>query len=341
MQSTQCISRSPLRLLTGLAVVATSVLAADMAHAVSCFPAKPVNTMLITSNYGVRKHPNLQGVTRLHAGSDLRAAVGTPVFAVEDGRVLNAMPSASAGNMVVVVGADNKWTRYLHLDRFFVSAGDTIKAGQQIANSGNTGNTTRVPHLHFEVKLNNGKDPTDPRPYLCNPPEKPGAGPDPTLNPSAPAPGTPSASPITNGVPNNDYPPMGPSPTAAVAVPQASSLGDPTGMSTLEYLQTESARRFGNPQWYRDLRDPLDVMRNHPNPEISGMAANMPPGNMVPMLLREIVFMQNLTNFYAIEEKDRKARMEQMLATDLADRVNLYSEKVLRTLRSEAMKTTK
>lgn len=340
MQSIKSISRSPVRRLICLTAIASSMLAADIAQAVSCFPAKPLNTLLITSNFGLRKHPKLQGVTRLHAGSDLRAAIGTPLFAVEGGKITYAGYSASAGNFIMLLGDGGKVMRYLHASRLFVSTGDTVQPGQQIAQSGNTGEASAAPHLHFEVKLN-GTKPTDPRPYLCNPAEKPGAGPDPKLNPGAPEPGTPGASPMTNGVPNNDYPPMGATPSAATAVPQASEMGELTNMSTQEFLQNESSRRFGNPQWYRDIRDPLDVLRNSPDPAVRAQAENMPPGDMQRMLYREIVFMQNLKSFMANENHERQQRMEQMMATDLADRVNIYSAQVLKALRQQALRSIK
>ena len=54
------------------------------------------------------------------------------------------------------------------------------------------------------------------------------------------------------------------------------------------------------------------------------------------MLLREVIFMQNLKNYYAFLNHEREERMQQMLSSDLADRINEYGERVLRTLRSQA-----
>jgi hypothetical protein len=219
----------------------------------------------------------------------------------------------------------------MHNNRKFVNMGDSVKAGQQIADSGNTGNASAAPHLHFEVQPR-GQGKVDARPYLCNPAEKPGAGPDPLLNPNA----QPGGSTTTNGIPNNNYPPMGSGPGAAGSVPQASEMPDYSGMTVHEFLGAESTRRFGNPQWYRELNDPLDALRNSPDPIVRSGADELPTGDMKPMLWREILFMMNLKDFYAMEKFERRERMEQMLATDLADRVNEYSQKLLSALRAQA-----
>lgn len=324
-----------------LVVLPLLVLLPDLAKA-ACFPHAPLASLLVTSNFGIRKHPKLN-VTRIHAGIDFAAAKFTKVFAVQGGMVQISTYAPGAGNYVQILGTDGKTTRYLHHERNHVKAGDTVAAGQQIADSGATGGVSTGPHLHFEVKPN-GVQAVDPRPYLCpSPSERPGAGPDPTLNAGAPppAPGTSAPSTVTNGVPNNNYPPMGATPTAAVAVPQASGMPNYQGMSTQEFLARESSRRFTNPQWMRDIQDPLDALRAHPDPAISGAAATMAVGDMKPMLWREIIFMMNLDHFYDVEKRDRRERIEQMLATDLAERTRDYSERVLDKLRRSALGTSR
>lgn len=301
-----------------------------------CFSNMPTATPFITSNFGFRKHPKLEGVTRLHGGADLRAPIGTAVFAAEGGMVIQRTGfSASGGNMVTILTSSGKTLVYMHNNRVHVNAGDNVTAGQQVAESGNTGNTSAAPHLHFEVKLT-GENRVDPRPYLCNPPEKAGAGPDPTLNPGAAAPGSAGASTVTNGIPNNNYPPMGTAANAASAAPQASEMPNYANMTVHEFLAAESSRRFGNPQWYRDINDPLDALRSHPDPQVRQGATDIPIGNMKPMLWREILFMMNLQDFYELEQFQRRERIQEMLAADLADRVNDYTARLLGTLKAQA-----
>ena len=97
-----------------------------------------------------------------HNAIDLRAAVGTPVYAAEDGTVDQVQAwdgrtktgMQSYGNMVRIRHADYNGhtlqTRYAHLSRLCVAAGDTVKEGQLIGYSGATGNVQGA-HLHFEV----------------------------------------------------------------------------------------------------------------------------------------------------------------------------------------------
>lgn len=97
----------------------------------------------------------------LHRAIDLRAAVGTPVYAAEDGTVATAYSwsgvvtsgdTNSYGNMVRIDHADGLATLYAHLDMISVNAGQAVRKGQLIGRTGNTGNSTG-PHLHFEVRL--------------------------------------------------------------------------------------------------------------------------------------------------------------------------------------------
>ena len=97
----------------------------------------------VTSCYGSRWGT-------LHAGVDIAAPIGTPVFSPESGVVLQAGPASGFGLAVAVQHGDGTITLYGHVNRFFVSAGQTVTAGQQIAEVGNRGQSTG-PHLHFEV----------------------------------------------------------------------------------------------------------------------------------------------------------------------------------------------
>ncbi|MEN9873173.1 MAG: hypothetical protein RL186_70 [Pseudomonadota bacterium] len=114
----------------------------------------PINGARLTSGFGNRHHPIL-GYTKMHAGVDFGAPVGTPILAAGDGVIARASVMGGYGN-VVDVDHDGTWSsRYAHLSRFAsgLKAGDRVTQGQVIAFSGNTGRSTG-PHLHFEVRKN-------------------------------------------------------------------------------------------------------------------------------------------------------------------------------------------
>lgn len=102
---------------------------------------------------------------KLHRAIDLRAAVGTPVYAAEDGTVdwvqtwdgHSTSGDQSYGNLMRIRHADYNGgklqTLYAHLQRVTVKNGQAVREGEVIGYSGNTGNSTG-PHLHFEVRLN-------------------------------------------------------------------------------------------------------------------------------------------------------------------------------------------
>jgi murein DD-endopeptidase MepM/ murein hydrolase activator NlpD len=66
--------------------------------------------------------------------------------------------------MMIVTAKDGTQTWYCHLSSYRVPAGTYVKAGQPIAYSGNSGNSTG-PHLHFEVRPAGGAA-IDPLPWL-------------------------------------------------------------------------------------------------------------------------------------------------------------------------------
>ncbi|MCU1669900.1 MAG: Peptidase [Blastococcus sp.] len=86
----------------------------------------------------------------LHAGVDLAAPIGTPIYAATSGLVRRAGPATGFGLAIYIQGDDGAVTVYGHVNRYFVSAGERVSAGEQIAEVGNRGQSTG-PHLHFEV----------------------------------------------------------------------------------------------------------------------------------------------------------------------------------------------
>ncbi len=103
-----------------------------------------------------------------HKGIDYALPLGTPVLAAADGEVWKAGWDATGyGNCVMIKHPDGSGTVYGHLLNWAVYAGQKVKAGEKIGNSGNSGNSTGA-HLHFEyrTKYDNYKTAIDPTPYF-------------------------------------------------------------------------------------------------------------------------------------------------------------------------------
>ncbi len=113
--------------------------------------SRPINAHM-TSSFGMRYHPILH-VTRLHAGVDFGAPVGTIIHAAADGVVISARQMRGYGNVVIIDHGGGISTVYAHCSRFIVGSGQRVTRGQPIAAVGSTGLSTG-PHLHFEVRVN-------------------------------------------------------------------------------------------------------------------------------------------------------------------------------------------
>nr|WP_258054633.1 M23 family metallopeptidase [Streptomyces sp. Ru71] len=99
----------------------------------------------------------------VHTGIDFPVSYGTTVMAATDG-VVRTQWNSAYGNMMIVTAKDGTETWYCHLSSYRVSSGTSVKAGQPIAYSGNSGNSTG-PHLHFEVRPGGGSA-INPLPWL-------------------------------------------------------------------------------------------------------------------------------------------------------------------------------
>ncbi|MFI6870479.1 M23 family metallopeptidase [Nocardia sp. NPDC050406] len=87
-----------------------------------------------------------------HAGIDIAAPLGSPIYAVAAGTVIDAGPAQGFGLWVRIRHDDGSISIYGHMYDFFVSVGERVPAGLQIARIGNRGDSTG-PHLHFEVVI--------------------------------------------------------------------------------------------------------------------------------------------------------------------------------------------
>jgi len=102
--------------------------------------------------FGMRFHPIL-GYVRPHKGLDFTSPKGSPVYATGDGVVINSEFSGTYGNVVYINHGFSFETRYAHLHKFIVKAGDRVKRGQVIGYVGSTG-LSKSTHLHYEVLYN-------------------------------------------------------------------------------------------------------------------------------------------------------------------------------------------
>lgn len=106
----------------------------------------------LSSNFGLRRFFNDEPRSP-HAGIDVAVARGSPVKASAGGTVLEVADYFFNGKTVFVDHGNGLITMYCHLDRFNVKNGDTVKKGQLLGLSGETGRATG-PHLHWSVILN-------------------------------------------------------------------------------------------------------------------------------------------------------------------------------------------
>jgi murein DD-endopeptidase MepM/ murein hydrolase activator NlpD len=118
------------------------------------------------SPYGWRVHP-ITGKRTFHHGVDVALPVGTPLTAPADGVVVKKGNGPSGGVTLILKHEDNRHTVYYHLQKpSHLAKGATVKRGDLIAYSGNTGASTG-PHLHMELRRSaRWGDTVDPMPYL-------------------------------------------------------------------------------------------------------------------------------------------------------------------------------
>lgn len=106
----------------------------------------------ITSSYGTRNDP-FDGTPTMHKGIDFSGQIGTPLYAVAPGKIIQAGNRFGYGDAVEVDNGLGFTTLYAHLSAISVKRGDQIKAGDLIGLGGSSGRSTG-PHLHYEIRYN-------------------------------------------------------------------------------------------------------------------------------------------------------------------------------------------
>lgn len=118
----------------------------------------------LTSGFGYRQNP-FTGKSTMHAGLDIAASPGSPVYAPADGLVIFASYDESYGKLVSIDHGYGVTTRFGHNSQIYVHVGQRVSKWDVIAAVGNTGRSTG-PHLHYEVRINSV--PVDPINFILD-----------------------------------------------------------------------------------------------------------------------------------------------------------------------------
>jgi murein DD-endopeptidase MepM/ murein hydrolase activator NlpD len=115
---------------------------------------KPVNSAIMRSGFGPRRHPIL-GYVKMHTGVDWATAYGTPIFASGDGAVEVAGWEGGYGKYVKLKHNNGYETAYGHMSAFAkgLEVGKRVHQGQVIGFVGSTGESTGA-HVHYEILVN-------------------------------------------------------------------------------------------------------------------------------------------------------------------------------------------
>ena len=104
-----------------------------------------------TSGFGSRNDPMGRG-NRMHEGTDLAGAMGTPIYATADGVITYADWDSGYGRLIKIQHALGIETRYGHLSQIRVEVGQRVSRGDRIGDMGSSGRSTGT-HLHYEIRL--------------------------------------------------------------------------------------------------------------------------------------------------------------------------------------------
>ena len=117
----------------------------------------------ITSDFGKARVYN--GLLKsYHGGTDFRAAVGVPVIAANDGKVVLVQDRFYSGQSVIIDHGQGVYTCYFHMSKFHVKESQDVKKGDVIGLSGSSGRVSG-PHLHFGVRV--GGEQVDPLHFIA------------------------------------------------------------------------------------------------------------------------------------------------------------------------------
>jgi len=111
----------------------------------------PINAPItITDTYGYSRQTGASSIS--HKGTDFRAAIGTPVYAMNSGIVRFSRFLRNYGNTVILDHGLGLHTVYMHLSEFEVPLGKEVGKGELIGKTGDTGYVLG-PHLHLSIRI--------------------------------------------------------------------------------------------------------------------------------------------------------------------------------------------
>ncbi|MDQ7028461.1 MAG: M23 family metallopeptidase [Ardenticatenia bacterium] len=109
-------------------------------------------TGTLTTDFGTRRQYQDGRMGGQHAGLDIAAPTGTPVYAPAAGRVVFSDDVRVRGKLIIVDHGLGLHSAYMHLSQRDVAVGDWVVAGQKLGEVGSTGLSTG-PHLHWEMRV--------------------------------------------------------------------------------------------------------------------------------------------------------------------------------------------
>ena len=121
----------------------------------------PVANPIVTDVFGYSRQGS--AITLTHKGTDYRAPLGTPIYAMNRGVVRLSRLFRNYGNTIVVDHGLGVMTFYMHFSRMRVAEGQLVERGQLLGFSGDTGYVS-APHLHLTVRVNGAS--VDPEAFL-------------------------------------------------------------------------------------------------------------------------------------------------------------------------------
>lgn len=130
----------------------------------ACTPSVWPTRGWVSSSFGTRTSP-FTGEKEFHSGMDISTKTHSIIVAPADGVVVESGSDYGYGRMLSISHGYGLKTKYAHLDKALVKAGQRVKRGQEIAYVGSSGRSTG-PHLHYEVHLNGL--PVNPHRYILN-----------------------------------------------------------------------------------------------------------------------------------------------------------------------------
>ena len=125
---------------------------------------QPLDTLIINSVYGWRKHP-VDSLISLHTGIDFHAKMNTNIYSTGNGVIVFAGYKKGYGRCIIIQHVLEHKTVYGHLNKILVKNGQQVNKGIIIGLSGQSG-VVSGPHLHYEIRISN--TPTNPYNYLYN-----------------------------------------------------------------------------------------------------------------------------------------------------------------------------